>query len=60
VADEFRECPMCGEAMRKQDRETVVRIPGTSEQRTHTVVEWVCLECDYFEEAGLRGDEEKG
>lgn len=51
---------MCGEAMRKQDRETVVRIPGTSEQRTHTVVEWVCLECDYFEEAGLRGDEEKG
>ena len=49
---------MCGESMRKQQREVVVRIPGTQEAKKHTVNDWVCPECDYYEEAGLRGDEE--
>jgi hypothetical protein len=49
---------MCGESMRPQDRIVVVHIPGTTEVKQHVVVEWVCRECDYFEEAGLRGDEE--
>lgn len=51
---------MCGESMRKQERETVIRIPGTTEVRRLKTYEWVCLECDYFEEVGLRGDEEPG
>lgn len=55
-----RECPMCGETMRRQSRVVVVHIPGTNEVKPHTVDEWVCRECDYFEEVGLRGDEERG
>ncbi len=50
---------MCGEAMRKQERETVLRIPGTTEVKKQIINEWICTECDHFEEAGLRGDEER-
>lgn len=49
---------MCGESMRRQGRIAVVRIPGTTEVKEHIVEEWVCRECDYFEEAGLEGDED--
>jgi len=45
-----KECPQCGETMRLQTREQTDRIPGTRETRAHTVTEWVCPECDYFEE----------
>jgi C4-type Zn-finger protein len=58
VTEELRECPMCGEAMRKHQREVVIRIPGTTEVKKHVVHDWVCTESDYFEEVGLRGDEE--
>ena len=47
-----RECPMCGESMRLCNREVTDRVPGTAEARTHTVGEWTCPECDYFEEDG--------
>ncbi len=50
---------MCGESMRRQARVVSIRIPGTNEVREHQVDEWVCRECDYFEEVGLRGDEER-
>ena len=45
-----KECPMCGEMM--QLRETVLtdRIPGTPQSKTTRVREWICPECDYFEE----------
>jgi hypothetical protein len=46
-----KECPMCGEFMRLVDRETVSRVPGTSQEIKTPVREWVCRECDYFEEA---------
>ncbi len=42
---------MCGERMRLQVREQTDRVPGTRETRTKRVSEWVCPECDYFEEA---------
>jgi uncharacterized protein with PIN domain len=45
-----RECPMCGEQMRRLEREIVDVIPGTSEVKRRKAVEWVCPECDYFEE----------
>jgi uncharacterized protein with PIN domain len=50
VAEELRECPMCGERMRRKLREIVDQIPGTSESKSRLVIEWVCPECDYFEE----------
>jgi C4-type Zn-finger protein len=45
-----KECPLCGEFMRLSVRETVEQVPGTSQAITHTVREWICPECDYFEE----------
>ena len=51
-----KECPMCGEFMRLVTRETVSRVPGTSQEVKTPVREWVCPECDYFEEAEA-GDE---
>ena len=45
-----RECPMCGEAMRVRDREIINRVPGTIQTQTSRSREWVCPECDYFEE----------
>lgn len=41
---------MCGERMRRKLREIVDQIPGTSESKSRLVIEWVCPECDYFEE----------
>lgn len=45
------ECPMCGEYMRLRDVEQVQRIPGTLQDSRRLVTEWICPECDYFEEA---------
>ena len=53
-----RECPFCGSVMRRVVRELVQRIPGTGESRTTRTEEWVCADCDYFEEAE-RGAEER-
>ncbi len=46
-----KECPMCGEFMRLVTRETVTRVPGSSQEVKTTLREWVCPECDYFEDA---------
>ena len=43
---------MCSELMQRRERETVVRVPGTAQTSTLTAIEWVCPECDYFEDAG--------
>jgi C4-type Zn-finger protein len=45
-----KDCPMCGEAMKLRERQTSDRVPGTSKVQTSTFREWVCPECDYFEE----------
>lgn len=37
--------------MRLQTREHTDRVPGTREVKTKSVREWVCPECDHFEEA---------
>ena len=47
---EQRECPVCGEHMRQQTREQTDRVPGTREVKTPAVREWVCPDCDHFEE----------
>ena len=50
MSDVTRECPLCGETMRKVERTIVDRIPGQAQQKTTQYYEWVCPECDYFEE----------
>ena len=51
-----KECPMCAEFMRLVTRENVSRVPGSAKEIKTQVREWVCPECDYFEEAES-GDE---
>jgi acetone carboxylase gamma subunit len=46
----MKECPMCGELMRLSERQIEERLPGQAGGRTRQVREWVCPECDYFEE----------
>jgi hypothetical protein len=46
-----KECPLCGEMMVYETRETISRIPGSPQEVRNVVREWVCRECDYFEEA---------
>ena len=52
---EAKECPMCGTAMRVVTRQQIEHVPGQPTPVEHTVREWVCPECDYFEEADERG-----
>jgi hypothetical protein len=37
--------------MRLETRETISRVPGTPQEVRTVTREWVCRECDYFEEA---------
>ena len=46
-----KECPMCGESMQLRESQITDRVPGTPQTKTVKVVEWVCPECDYFEDA---------
>jgi predicted RNA-binding Zn-ribbon protein involved in translation (DUF1610 family) len=46
-----RPCPMCGESMRLREHETIERVPGTAQTTAAKYREWMCPECDYFEEA---------
>ena len=52
MASALADLPMCSELMQRRERETVVRVPGTAQTSTLTAIEWVCPECDYFEDAG--------
>ena len=46
-----KECPLCSEMMKLRQREVIDRVPGSTQTRTAQYREWVCPECDYFEEA---------
>jgi C4-type Zn-finger protein len=48
---EAKECPMCGELMRLATRQHTEHVPGQPLPVKHVVSEWICPECDYFEEA---------
>jgi len=50
-----KDCPLCGGTMTLKERSAVTRVPGNPQATTHVTREWVCPDCDYFEEA----DEEK-
>jgi len=47
----MKECPLCGETMRLSVREIRDTIPGAGQATVRITREWVCPECDYFEEA---------
>ena len=47
----MKECPLCGETMRLSVRGTQETIPGAGQSSVRVVREWICPECDYFEEA---------
>jgi hypothetical protein len=41
---------MCGETMRQREHHVTDRVPGTAQTLTSHRREWICPECDYFEE----------
>jgi len=45
-----RDCPMCGETMRLNEKEVAEKLPGTPQTAVAKVREWICPECDYFED----------
>ena len=45
-----KECPLCGEIMHMNVREAADRVPGAGQTTTRVVREWVCPECDNWEE----------
>jgi acetone carboxylase gamma subunit len=47
----MKECPLCGETMRLSVREIQEHVPGQPQGPMRQVREWICPECDYFEEA---------
>jgi len=51
-----KECPLCGEMMQLKATQRVDLIPGNPTASTRTVREWVCPECDHFEEAEEGGE----
>jgi hypothetical protein len=46
----MHDCPLCGEAMRLSVREVQDRAGSVQ-----LVREWICPECDHFEEADSEG-----
>ena len=54
-----KECPMCGEMMRLRDREITDRVPGTLQTKTTKYREWICPECDYFEDYEIEEVEDR-
>ena len=43
----MKECPLCGEQMKLHERQVQERAGSAA----RTLREWICPECDYFEEA---------
>ena len=48
---DVQECPLCGGTMHIHLREIVVQVPGNPQPTRRVSREWVCPDCDYFEEA---------
>ena len=46
---------MCGETMRLSEREIEEHIAGQYHTTVRRIREWICPECDYFEEADSEG-----
>ena len=51
-----QDCPMCGETMRLNEKAHTDHVPGAPQPVVTETREWICPECDYFEDA----DESEG
>jgi hypothetical protein len=51
MPDATRECPLCGGTMQLKKVATVSHVPGYADSEPKPTLEWVCPDCDYFEEA---------
>jgi rubredoxin len=49
---EARECPLCGGTMQLLERIVTTPIPGNPTPAAKLMREWVCPDCDNFEEVG--------
>jgi len=47
---------MCGDTMRLVTKDIEERVPGSGQTTTRHVREWVCPECDYWEESESDGE----
>ena len=52
---ESRECPLCGGTMRLKVAEREIRVPGNPRPTVQRSGEWICPDCDYYEEAEEEG-----
>ena len=48
---DVKECPLCNGTMRLRETQTVTHVPGNPKPTTQTTREWICPDCDYFEDA---------
>jgi C4-type Zn-finger protein len=46
-----KECPLCGGSMRLKTSEQVLQVPGNPQPIKRMTKEWICPDCDYYEEA---------
>ena len=49
-----KECPLCGGTMQLKERTETTHVPGNPKPAVKKVREWVCPDCDNFEEADER------
>ena len=45
-----RECPLCGGTMHLKESQAVTQVPGNPKPTVRQHREWICPDCDYFEE----------
>jgi len=48
---DLKECPLCGGTMKLRHSTLVTRVPGNPQPTARPAKEWVCADCDYFEDA---------
>ena len=48
--DVEKDCPLCGETMHLKETQSVILVPGNPAPTTRVNREWICPECDYFED----------
>jgi len=48
----IKECPLCGGTMQLHESKSATSVQGAAGPSVQTSREWVCPDCDYFEEAG--------
>jgi hypothetical protein len=45
-----KECPLSGATLRRKEHHTIIRLPGNPNATSRVSREWVCPDCDYYEE----------